>query len=582
MRSTFRTKLLASYAGLVASVLVVVDLALNRTLSEDLSKELDTSLELHAKDAADMLDEGTPADWVSRHIAKASNARTTIIASDGKVLADSDVSEEALAQLENHGSRPEVLAAKGGAIGRSTRFSATLKESMRYVAVEAKDRTIVRVAFPLTRIESTIGAMRVRLVGASFFAFIIAVALSAWIARATAQPLRMMTSAAERLARGDFDLVMPGAPDDDFGALSRAFSSLAAQLRDHIGDLTEERDRLAAMAAGMVEGVLVVSSEGRVVIANRSAEKILEAEGPLKDRTIAEAIRHPKAREALERAIHEGLPVEASLEPFGLSARSVALNIQPLAVSEGGGGGAVAVLHDVTALRKLETIRRDFVSNVSHELQTPVASIQSYTETLLDGALSDPDASRRFVDTIHRNATRMGRLVKDLLKLAELETRSPDKIVREAVDVKDVVDHVIATIRLRTEASAAEIAVDVPDDVRALGDPDGVAQMLLNLLENALKYGRQGGKVSVSVKRDDGFIRIAVEDDGSGIELRHHSRIFERFYRVDEGRSRERGGTGLGLAIVKHLAESMNGSVRVDSELGRGSKFTVRIPAARS
>jgi two-component system, OmpR family, phosphate regulon sensor histidine kinase PhoR len=401
---------------------------------------------------------------------------------------------------------------------------------------------LLAVDLTLDRIPGALAATSLAALSAAFL-------LSAWASRAAAQPMR---------------------------AVSRSAARLEEQLRDHIGVLTEERDRLRATLAGMVEGVLVVASDGRVVIANGSAERILESDEPLSGRTVAEAIRHPLAREALERAIRDGVPVECRLEPLGIHARSVLLNVQPLEAKS----GAVAVLHDVTAIRKLETIRRDFVSNVSHELQTPVSSILSHAETLLDGALADPEASRRFVDTIHRNAARMGRLVKDLLKLAQLETRPPDQAIREKVDVREIVDHVVATIQLRKDEPSAEISVAVAQDLFAFGDPDGISQMLLNLVENAIKYGRRDGKITVRAVRDQSLVALSVEDDGPGIESRHLARVFERFYRIDEGRSRERGGTGLGLAIVKHLAESMGGSVSVRSDVGRGSCFTVRLRGA--
>jgi two-component system phosphate regulon sensor histidine kinase PhoR len=574
---SFRAKLLVSYALLVLAVLFVANGVLNQALSADLLEQIDHRLLAAAHDASRWLEEGLDPARVAEHAAQSAEARVTIIDPEGQVLADTERTRDEVAQMENHSTRPEVVAAQRGEVGTATRLSQTLQVSMRYLAVRMHDGRIVRLAVPLDRIERTVDGMRDRLLLASILAVVFAILAALMMAKVIADPLRAMTRAADRLAQGDFAIDMPLAAQDEFGALSRSLNSLSRQLKARIADLTEEHDRLAAMLAGMVEGVLVVSIDGRVVIANRSAAEILETEGELKGRTIAEAIRHPGAKDAIERAVREGQSATLELESIGLPARSVTLNVRPL--SPASGGGAVAVLHDVTQLRKLETIRRDFVSNVSHELQTPISAIQSHAETLLDGALDDAKAARGFVEVIHRNARRIGRLVKDLLKLAQLESRAPDQIVREDIDVKDIVDHVIETIRLRDTAAPMEIASAVQDGLRAVGDPDGLAQILLNLADNALKYGKDGGHLTIGGSRADGHVELYVEDDGPGIESRHLPRIFERFYRIDEGRSREAGGTGLGLAIVKHLAESMGGTVEAKSEIGRGSRFTVKLPA---
>lgn len=417
----------------------------------------------------------------------------------------------------------------------------------------------------------------VDLLPAALVSLTLALVVGLVVARVSVKPLDAMTKAANDIAQGDFDAVVVHSSSDELGVLSTALASLASQLASRIGDLTGERDRLSAMLAGMVEGVLVVTRDGRVLIANRSAETILEPSGPLVGRTLLETIRHPVARQAITVALREGRASENLLENIGSQARSVTLSVQPLAPS--GEGGAVAVLHDLTPVKRLETIRRDFVSNVSHELQTPVASIQSYAEALLDGALDEPANARKFAEVIHRNAMRMGRLVKDLLKLSQLEARGSDKVVRESIDVQEIAGYVVQTVREREASGEATIDVDIPSDLRAIGDPDGLEEVLLNLVDNALKYGRRGGTIRVRGAREGEWARITVGDDGPGIESRHLPRLFERFYRIDEGRSRERGGTGLGLAIVKHLTESMGGTTHVESEVGRGSTFIVRLPA---
>jgi two-component system phosphate regulon sensor histidine kinase PhoR len=235
----------------------------------------------------------------------------------------------------------------------------------------------------------------------------------------------------------------------------------------------------------------------------------------------------------------------------------------------------------MTQLRRFETMRRDFVANVSHELRTPVTAIQGYAETVLRGT-ADEKTTRQFVEVIHRNAQRVTRLLEDLLRLSALEAAEPDEIDREPVPLSPIVALVVETMRQRPAAAAATISVEVAADAVALGDPANVEQVIENLVDNALKYGKPGGTVSIRGARRGSRVELSVADDGAGIEARHLPRLFERFYRVDPGRARERGGTGLGLAIVKHLVESMGGSVRVESEVGRGSRFVVDLPAAEA
>ncbi len=572
---SFRFKLLASYAALVVAVLLAVDLQLNQALSRDLQKDLDRQLERHARGAGEWIADDLSPARVAGRIAREADARVTIIASDGRVLADSERADT-LDQLDNHGDRPEVREARERGVGRATRRSATTSQSMRYVAVTTGD-LVVRVAVPVRRVSKVLSEMRLRLVGASVVAFLLAIVLGIAVSRLAARPLAAMTAAASRLAGGDFDVNLPSKSSDEFGALARSLTSLATQLRDKIGDVTSERDRLSAMLEGMLEGVLVVSPELRVVLANSAAAQILEVAPPLVGRTVAETIRHPQARAAIEGAVTQGRTTEVEIELRGARGRAVWLGARSLPAHAG--GGAVAVLHDVTQLRRLEAIRRDFVTNVSHELRTPVASIQSYAETLADGALEDPATARKFVEVIHRNASRLGRLVGDLLTLARLEAR--ESIVCEQVPIADVVRQVLDTVRERAAGAGVELVADAADDVAALGVVDGVEQILLNLVDNALKYSKRGGRVTVSARLEGDWVDLVVEDDGPGIESRHLPRLFERFYRVDEGRALDQGGTGLGLAIVKHLAESMGGQVSAASEVGRGSRFTLRIPASR-
>jgi two-component system phosphate regulon sensor histidine kinase PhoR len=565
---TFRAKLLASHLALVTAILLLVVLELNRTLGGDLARQLDDRLEQQAQGAAQWVSEGRRhPDKLAARLGLVVHAEVTIFDRDGNVLGDSARAD--VTEAPSGAEDPEFQAARRGEIGRATR---TLDRGpMRFVAVSTADGMVIRLSAPLSDIDATVGAMRRRLIFA--FALAIAAALAlGWLAsQLAARPLRAMTESATRIAQGDYAIV-PSTSPDDFGVLSRTLAALAAQLEAKLGELTEERDRLSAILAGMAEGVLVVDASRAVVLANPAAETIL---GPsLVGKPLAAAVADAKLRAVIDEAARTGQPAETEVES---GTRAIALYVRPLAAR---GGGLVTVLRDMTRLRRLLVVRRDFVANVSHELRTPVTAIQGYAETLLrssdDASGSIDEGTRKeFLEIVHRHARRLGALVEGLLTLSDLEARPPELAVREPVDVVALTEHVRATLRERAAQRGARVDVDVAAGVVARGDPVGVEQVIENLVDNAIKYGRdEGGRVVVRGRTAGDRVVLEVEDDGAGVAPEHLPRLFERFYRVDAGRSRERGGTGLGLAIVKHLVESMGGSVDVASRTGAPSSGT--------
>jgi two-component system, OmpR family, phosphate regulon sensor histidine kinase PhoR len=581
---TFRAKLLASHLALVIAILLLVVLELNRTLGGDLARQLDDRLEQQAQGAAGWIGEGRRhPDKLAGRLANVVHAEVTIFDRDGAVVGDSLHADPA--DAPSGANDPEFQTARVGLIGRATR---TIEGTpMRFVAVPASDGMVLRLGSPLSDIDATVAAMRRRLTYAIVLAIVAALALGWLASRLAARPLRAMTESATRIAQGDYAIV-PSASPDDFGVLSRTLAALAAQLEAKLGELTEERDRLSAILAGMAEGVLVIGASGEVVLANPAAETILGA--ALLGKPLAAAVKDPSLRAVLEDATVKGKPIETEVEA---GPHTVALYARPLPDFREGvrresrplaahGGGLVAVLRDMTRLRKLLVMRRDFVANVSHELRTPVTAIQGYAETLLRGPGEGVDESvrREFLEIIHRHARRLGALVEGLLTLSDLEARPAEAAVRVAVDVAAIAEHVRATLRDRAAQRTARIEVELGEDVAARGDPVAVEQVIENLVDNAIKYGRDaGGEVRITARRRSDRVALEVHDDGPGIPAEHLPRLFERFYRVDAGRSRERGGTGLGLAIVKHLVESMGGTVDVASGPGAGTTFRVDLPA---
>jgi two-component system, OmpR family, phosphate regulon sensor histidine kinase PhoR len=578
---SFRTKLLASHVGLVIAVMVIALFALNQTLVADLRRQLDQRLLEQAKGAAIWVGEGRRhPDKLAERLALIVKADVTIFSHSGEVLGDSsahtanDGASEPPAVLsatpENDAHAAEVVAAMGGGMGRASRTISS-GEEMRYVAVPAADGLVLRLGFPLAEIHATVLAMQRRLLFASALAIVLALGLGFLASQFAARPLLAMTGAARRIAQGDYDVDLRSTSPDEFGLLSRTLATLASELKARIGDLVAERDRLTAILAGMAEGVVVVGATRQIVMANPAASEILGA--VLVGSTLDAAVTDP----ALHRFMVGGGSASDvhDSEVETAAGRSIAIYVRPLAASN----GSVMVLRDMTRMRRLLTMRRDFVANVSHELRTPVTSIQGYAETLLEQP-ADATTHRQFLEIIHRQAQRIGALVADLLTLSELETRPSEELVREPVHLASLSAHVVETLRGRALQKEAHVKVEVGDEVRALGDPTGLEQVIQNLVDNALKYGRSGGEVGLRGVVGGGRVVLTVSDNGPGIAREHLPRLFERFYRVDAGRSRDQGGTGLGLAIVKHLVESMGGAIHVSSDAGHGTTFRVELPSA--
>jgi two-component system phosphate regulon sensor histidine kinase PhoR len=398
--------------------------------------------------------------------------------------------------------------------------------------------------------------------------------LSELIARTVREPIRDMTEATDALRGGDLSMRVRSRRQDELGALGVAIDQMADQLVERFEAVRREEGRLRTMLDAMVEGVLVTDPEGKIVLTNAA---LIRRVGPdLEGRTTIEAIRSPELHEAVQQAIR-GRSVNVELELVsGGQSRWLTAHVAPLPKDQ----GVVAVLHDVTELKRADAVRRDFVANASHELRTPLTAIRGFAETLLDGALTDERTAKRFVGNIVENAKRLQSLVDDLLELSRAE--SPDSAV-ELVEVD--VAHVAALVLQGVEGRAADkrqqlVLEGAGEVILAQGDSRALDQVLLNLVDNAIKYTPEGGRITVRIAQRGEEVVIEVADNGPGIPRAHQDRIFERFYRVDKGRSRAQGGTGLGLAIVRHLVQRMKGRISVESQVGEGSTFRVTLAAA--
>jgi two-component system phosphate regulon sensor histidine kinase PhoR len=526
------------------------------------------------------------APRLATELAVLAEARVTIINPAGVVRGDSSVSGTELARLESHAERPEVMEARERGLGTSERWSSTLYGTMLYVAhrVDRSDGPwIVRLAHEPLSIQAMIDEMRTRLIYGTLLALGVGVVLSLLSARVFARSIRHLTETA-RTMRRDLSKRTHLRGGDDIARLGAELDALAAELERSISDLSHQRERLEAMLEAMQEGVMVLRENGAIAVANRALRRMLLA-GDVIGKQPIEVVRNAELHEILRESARTRRPVTRELAFGSIRRRRVRVQVSPIA---GGGlagserGGLVAVFSDVTELRRLETLRRDFVANVSHELRTPIASIRATSETLRGGALDDPEMAKEFVEIIDRNAQRLHRLVEDLLDLSKIEAKELDLKIR-SLDAREEAQAVVDLVRHSAEKRGTRVVVEAPEGLSVRADARALEQILTNLVDNAIKYGPPGSQVTVrarpSPNRPD-RVTFEVADDGPGIDAAHVPRLFERFYRVDTGRSRALGGTGLGLAIVKHLAEALGGEVSVESALGRGSCFRVDLPSS--
>jgi two-component system phosphate regulon sensor histidine kinase PhoR len=508
----------------------------------------------------------------------ASGARVTLIAPDGTVVADSELRADELSRVANHAGRPEVAQALGGQLGVSSRRSETVGRPFLYLALpRASGETgVVRVAADLGGVDAAISDLRHSLVVGGLLALGAALVLSLLLSRALVEPLRAIHAALVQISGGDLGARVRWRSRDELGQVARAIDRMASDLEQSHGEISAERDRLETVLRVMVEGVLVVDHELHILLANPRVRELLATRGELEGRRPLEAIRSAEVHDLLVEALSSRGPVRRELSLSGGDRR--VLGVQAASFSIAGAKGAVAVFHDMTEVRRLETVRRDFVANASHEIKTPLTAIRGFAETLLGSELP-PEEARKYLGIILSHSERLSRLVEDLLELSRLESGAT-KLEPAALDVAALATRLCDELAPRIREQGFDVRVHGAGAPRALADRRAVEQILQNLLDNALKYADSGKRIDVRVTSEDGSVRVDVADRGPGISDADRARIFERFYRVDRGRSREQGGTGLGLAIVKHLVQASGGEVWVESTPGEGSTFSFTLPAA--
>jgi two-component system phosphate regulon sensor histidine kinase PhoR len=584
---TFRAKIFLTALAAAAVAVLVATALVSWSVRRSLEARIERELGLEARMAAEMLGHHAAAteaalDAEADAIGRILGARVTFIATDGRVVGDSDVTADQLRSVENHAGRPEIVDATRHGFGSAQRRSTTVRADMLYVAIPVQNPAMpllafVRLALPLTDVDRQLAAVR-SLAALGFGVGLAAAVILTWVFSAPlSRRLRSIEERAQRYAAGNFARSVPDYGQDEIGAVARILDSLTHDLAARLAGLEADRARMAAILSGMIEGVLVVNEHGRLQLANQAARRMLRIDDGVEGRHYPEIVRQPAVAAQISAAL-AGKPTD-SVELTGLRDSGVTLIARTAPVDASPGRGAVVVLHDITDLRRADRIRRDFVANVSHELRTPLTAIRGYVEALGD---ANPEESRRFLEIVSRHTMRMERLVRDLLRLARLDA-GQETLEQVPCSVEALFNGVATDLAGLIESRRQIVEHDVADAAAMVpGDPAKLQDALRNLLENATNHSPEGSRIRLLARRAADRIVITVADEGPGIPPADLTRIFERFYRVDKSRTREGkdpGGTGLGLSIVRHLIELHGGRVSAANRPEHGAVFTLELPA---
>jgi two-component system phosphate regulon sensor histidine kinase PhoR len=561
-------KLLLAFLFVIVVATGTLDLLVRRSWEDSLRHETEAALRQKVAMFADRVNHERPlspqklVELVSQQAA----ARATIIDPQGKVIADSSAEPDA---MENHAQRPEFREALQGGVGTATRKSATVGVEYLYVAAPVSGGA-VRLAYPLQAIQEARRRIRYELLFSSLAAFLVAMVVAALYARSVSTRLRRIVGFASQVAQGDLSTRLDEDSGDEIGAVAHSLDATTKKLQENFEALQTSRDQLETLLNSMQEAVVAVNREGRVQWANRRMEKLLPT-GVRPNAAVVETIREPNFLATIQAALRDR-SVSTKRASSIVPGKIFNVTAAPMA-----GGGAVAVLHDLTEIERVEKTRRDFIANVSHELRTPLTNVQGYAETLLE-TVGEDGPNREFLEIIRKNAARMTRITEDLLILAKVES-GEQKLDLHPVSPAALLEDAAENFRENELSGSMELIIQNHAVQCVSADRNAAFQVFRNLIDNALKYAASGGRLEIGSRDVEGAVEFFVHDYGPGIASEHLPRLFERFYRVDKARSRESGGTGLGLAIAKHIVRVHGGAIWAESELNHGSIFFFTLPA---
>jgi two-component system phosphate regulon sensor histidine kinase PhoR len=571
-------KLLTVFLIVIAASAAILDVMIGNAWEASLRAEIERSLTQKTLLFAHRveIDHAHSLAEIAAEEGRAADARATIIDSSGKVLADS---EAIPANMENHASRKEFAAALSGKTGENERKSATLGVSFLYVATPISGGA-VRFAYPLSDLQAVQAQVRRPLIRGSLLACLVALLIAGSVSVWTSRRLEHIVDVAARIEKGDLRARVDDSPLDEIGRVAAAINKTAEQIERSFAAVQSSQRQLETLLNSMQDAVIAVSADGVVRWANQPMDRLVPQHTRL-NAPVVETIRDPDFLATVKAATNDK-KVRTSRATSIVAGRAFDVTAAPLP-----DGGAVAVLRDLTETERVEKTRRDFIANVSHELRTPLTSIQGYSETLLDTIPENSGSTREFLEIIRKNAARMARLTEDLLTLARVES-GETRFDTEPVAPLELLNDAEESFREIARTQGVELRIVDTQNGNAsleslppvLADREAIHQVFSNLIDNAMKYGRSGGRVELGARSAARGIEFYVRDFGAGISSEHLPRLFERFYRVDKARSRESGGTGLGLAIAKHIMRAHDGSIRAESELTRGSTFLFTLPSA--
>lgn len=578
MKNRIFFKLLAVFLIVIAASAAILDVMIGNAWKASLRAEIERSMTQKTALFAHRveIDHSHSFAEIAAEEGRAADARATIIDSSGKVLADS---EAVPANMENHAGRKEFVAALSGKTGENERRSATLGIPFLYVATPISGGA-VRLAYPLSDVEAVQAQVRRPLIRGSLLACLVALLIAGSVSVWTSRRLEHIVDVAVRIEKGDLRARVDDSPLDEIGRVAAAIDKTAEQIERSFAAVQSSQRQLETLLNSMQDAVIAVSADGVVRWANQPMDRLVPQHTRL-NAPVVETIRDPDFL-ATVKAATKDKKVRTSRATSIVAGRAFDVTAAPLP-----DGGAVAVLRDLTETERVEKTRRDFIANVSHELRTPLTSIQGYSETLLDTIPENSGSTREFLEIIRKNAARMARLTEDLLTLARVES-GETRFDTEPVTPLELLNDAEESFREIARTQGVELRIvdtqkggaSLESLPSVLADREAIHQVFSNLIDNAMKYGRSGGRVELGARSTERGIEFYVRDFGAGISSEHLPRLFERFYRVDKARSRESGGTGLGLAIAKHIMRAHDGSIRAESELTRGSTFLFTLPAA--
>lgn len=567
---SFATRLLLTTVALVALTVGALTYGAERGLRRSLESTLAAEMEREARLIGTMLGRQPSAPGeTARRLGRLIGHRITLLDTAGTVLGDSDFDDQSVALLGSHRDRPEIAEALGGRVGVSRRYSTSTHRMELKVAVPGGPGA-VRLSAPVADIDTIVAGTQRAILLAGLAALAVGAAVAAALGRTIQRPLEQLAAAAGQLARGA-PVELPRSQAPELRAVTMALRDLQQAITARVAALERRQRESETLIDSMAEGVVAADIRGSVRWCNPAARRLLGYDADAAIPNLRELFHQRELREVVA-AVYGGEAVSG--REVDINGRTVLATARPLPH-----GGAILGLLDVTDLKRLQTVRRDFVANVSHELKTPLTSILGYAETLLRDA-PDDRTQQQFLATIHKNAERMQRLVDDLLDLARLEAGGWQPSL-EHVSLEAIAQEAWGDYADRAAAKSVTLRLDTTPDVDLVADREALREVLGNLFDNALRHTGAGGTVTVRAVREADAVALQISDTGSGIPAEHVPRVFERFYRADPGRSRAGGGTGLGLSIVKHLVEAHGGRVGIASEVGRGTTVELRFPVAR-